>query len=161
MNNSFTLGFNQEKYRQKSTGKIYSLGNNDNIIEEDENENTENDTLKIKSNPINKDKAKSERDNIKTNINNNTSENEAKKRMIENCKKELGNFDRIKKVKKGEVMKKLKLKNISKNEIDISNVIITILLKIVIIPSTIKDKKLIKLMLSNTIEKYFVLIDFL
>jgi len=121
MNNSFTLGFDQEKYRQKSTGKIYSLGNNDNIIEEDENENSENDTLKVKSNPINKDKAKKERDNIKTNTNNNTSESEAKKRMIENCKKELGNLDRIKKVKKGEVMKKLKLKNISKNEIDISN----------------------------------------
>ena len=121
LNNSFTLGFNQEKYRQKSTGRIYTMRNNDNIIEEDENENSENDTIKEKPKINNKDNIKSLKNNIKIDKNNNTSESEAKKRMIENCKKELGNIGKIKKVKKGDIMKKLKLKNISKNEKDFSS----------------------------------------
>lgn len=121
LNNSFTLGFNKEKYRQKSTGRIYTLGNDDNIIEEDENENSENDTIKEKPNATNKENPKSNKDNIKTNTNNNTSESEVKKRMIENCKKELGNIGKIRKIRKGDILKKLKLKNISKNEKDFSN----------------------------------------
>ena len=121
LNNSFTLGFNQEKYRQKSTGRIYTMRNNDNIIEEDENENSENDTIKEKPKINNKDNIKNLKNNIKIDKNNNTSESEAKKRMIENCKKELGNIGKIKKVKKGDIMKKLKLKNISKNEKDFSS----------------------------------------
>ena len=121
LNNSFTLGVNQDKYRQKSAGRLYKLRNSDNIIEEDENENSENDTIKEKPNSKNKDNIKRDKDIKKTDANNNTSECETEKRMIEKCKKELGNIDRIKKVKKGDIMKKLKLKNISKNEKDFSN----------------------------------------
>ena len=51
LNNSFTLGLgnDQDKYKQKSIEKIYRMKSNYNIIEEDENENSDNDTIKKKS----------------------------------------------------------------------------------------------------------------
>ncbi len=60
LNNSFTLGLgnDQNKYKQKSIEKIYRMKSNYNIIEEDENENSDNDTIKKKSEIIKLDDSK-------------------------------------------------------------------------------------------------------
>ena len=58
---SFTSGFNQGKYRQKSSEKVFDMKN---IIEEDENENSENENMKLKTNSRNIDKVKDNKNNI-------------------------------------------------------------------------------------------------
>ena len=60
LNKSYTFGFNQDKYRMKSTEKVYDMKN---IIEEDENE-SENETTKMKINSKKIAKVKDNKYNI-------------------------------------------------------------------------------------------------
>ena len=89
LNKSFTFGFNQDKdkYRQTSNEKVYDMKN---IIEEDENENSENETMRAKSNSKNIDKVK----DIKYNI----LENKEKK-VVKKSKEEIILAEKLKEIK--------------------------------------------------------------
>mgnify|MGYP003571329562 CR=1 FL=1 len=119
VNNSFTIGLNQDKNRQKSLEKIYTLNYSDKIIEEDENENSENDTIREKQNLRYKDKDKEEdkKYNTKNNKDNpkkNISEKEDKKEIIKSNKKEMINAGIFNKIQNVNRTKKLIIKNMIK-----------------------------------------------
>jgi hypothetical protein len=89
LNNSFTLGYDHNKYRQKSIERIYRMKNNYNIIEEDENENSDNDTIKKKTDSVKCDEIKNNKNEISNKNNNNERDNnknndEEKIKVIEN-----------------------------------------------------------------------------
>jgi hypothetical protein len=86
LNKSFTFGFYQDKYRQKSSEKVYVK----NIIEEDENETSENETVKLKTNSKIRDKAKVIQYN---NLENN------KKKIIKKSKEEIILAEKLKEIK--------------------------------------------------------------
>ena len=87
LNKSFTSGFSRNKYRQKSTEKVYDIKN---IIEEDENENSENETLKLKVNSKITDKAKDNKYNILEN---------KEKKIIKKSKEEIILAEKLKEIK--------------------------------------------------------------
>ena len=111
---------NQNINRQKSIERLYTLNNNVKIIEEVENENSENDTLREKQNLKDKEKDKIEDNwnNVK-NINNKQkkfiSENEEKKEIIKSCKNELINLENYKKIQNVNRPKNLNIKNMTRN----------------------------------------------
>ena len=109
-NNSFTIGLTIDKNRQKSIEKLYTLNYSDKIIEEVENENSENDTLREKQ--YLKDK---EKDKIEDNKNNVENEDEEKKEIIKSCKNELINLENYKKIQNVNRPKNLDIKNMTRN----------------------------------------------
>ena len=120
-NNSFIIGLNQNIKRKKIIERLYTLNNNVKMIEEVENENSENDTLREKQNLKDKEKDKIEDNwnNVK-NINNKQkkfiSENEEKKEIIKSCKNELINLGNFKKIQNVNRIKNLNIKNMIKND---------------------------------------------
>ena len=122
LNNSFTLGCDQNKYRQKSIERIYSMKNSYNIIEEDENENSDNDTIRKKSDS----KINKVIDEINTtNNNNNTNKNELHthkgKEDEKNNVEGTENCDKRQKVKDVDIKKKHKLMKLIKRREDDDN----------------------------------------
>ena len=87
LNKSFTSGFNQEKYREKSSEKVFDMKN---IIEEDENENSENETMKLKTNSKNIDKVKGNNNNILE---------RKEKKIIKKSKEEIILAEKLKEIK--------------------------------------------------------------
>jgi len=123
VNNSFTIGLNQDKNRQKSIEKLCALNYSDKIIEEVENENSENETIREKTNLKNKDKDKDKVEYNKNNVKNskdnsikNLSENQEKKEIYKSGKKEIINAKYFKKIQNINSIKKLNAKNMNKND---------------------------------------------
>ena len=106
---SFTLrlGNDQNKYRQKSIEKMYRMKNNYNIIEEDENENSDNDTIKKKSGSTKLDDSINNTNEIN---NNGKDNNNNKNKEVEEEIKVIENADKSQKIKEKDKNKKLKLK---------------------------------------------------
>ena len=107
LNNSFKflLGFDrieQNKYRQKSIEKLYNIKKIDNIILEDENENSENDNSK-------------KNDNINNNNINNKNDKQTQKENIINFNI---NFENVEKLKKKKNIEKNKKNEINNKSID-------------------------------------------
>ena len=93
LNNSFTNGIDQNKKRQKSIERIYRMKNNYNIIFEDENENSDFDTIQkteSKKNEKNEnDKNQSENNNDSSANKNIKSENMIYKEVKDNIKENM------------------------------------------------------------------------
>ena len=120
-NNSLSIGFIQDKNRQKSIERLYTLNHSDKIIEEVENENSENDTIREKQNLKDKDKNKIEhiKNKVKNCKDNQTKiicENEEKKEKIKNNKKEMVNPGYFKKIQNVNRTKKLNIEKMTKND---------------------------------------------
>lgn len=125
LNNSFTYGINLNQKRLKSIERFYGSKNNYNIIEEDENENSENDTINKNSNSkinenIEIDKKKNNRNekeiykDIKENIKENMEEIEMKNEKIKKIKN-IGNLRKLNKNLKINSIKNKKMGKVTKN----------------------------------------------
>lgn len=86
LNKSFTFGFNPDNYRQKSTEKKYDIKN---IIEEDENENSEAETMKLKANSKITDKVDNKYDILER----------KEKKIIKKSKEEIILAEKLKEIK--------------------------------------------------------------
>ena len=118
LNNSFTNGIEQNKKRQKSIERIYRM-NNYNIIFEDENENSDFDTIQ-KAESKKNEKIENDKNNYEESDNKNKkSENMIYKEVKENIKENMEEIEmknkendkKIQKIKTLEKMKKFKIKN--------------------------------------------------